>query len=63
MCKILSSPMSLEAARCRRDSMLAVQAPGCPLRFWPVVIAAESDDHYRVVEAGFATANGFDVVA
>lgn len=61
-CRKLSSPKTLEAARRMRDNLLNVQVAGCPLRFWPVVIAAETDGLFYVVETGFATAHEFPIV-
>lgn len=61
-CKILTAkPRTLTAARAFRDTLLSVQAPRVPLRFWPVVIDAEAGGYY-VCELGFATANEFSIV-
>lgn len=61
--KLLTSrPRSLEAARQMRSTLLNAQARGVPLRLWPVIIHAETEG-YHVAEAGFATANGFEIVS
>lgn len=60
--KILTGkPRTLEAARAFRDSLLNHQASGVPLRYWPVIIHAETEG-YHVCETGFATRNGFEIV-
>lgn len=61
-CKLLTAnARPLEAARALRDRLLNAQVHGVPPRLWPVVIDAE-DGGYYVAEAGFASANGFEIV-
>jgi len=59
--KLHSAPKTIEAARQFRSGLVEKQAAGCPLRFRPVIIAAEESGYY-VVELGFALKNGFEVV-
>ena len=58
---LTSKPRTLEAAQAFRDSLLKQQVHGVPLRFWPVVINAETEG-YHVCEAGFARKNDFAIV-
>ena len=58
---LTSTPKTLEAARKFRDGLIERQAAGCPLRFRPVIIAAEESGYY-VVELGFAMKNDMTVV-
>jgi hypothetical protein len=43
------------------QQMRASRVIGSPLRYWPVVIAGPNDG-FLVVESGFATSNGFEVI-
>ena len=55
------TPRTLEAARTLRDTMLNRQVPGVPLRYWPAIIAAETEG-YHVCDTGFAKQNGFEII-
>jgi hypothetical protein len=58
----MKTTYSIEKARALWKIRTNATVPTCPLRFRPVIIAAEEDNRYYVTTLGFAVANGFEPV-